>query len=58
MYTVSLPPIGEGIQEGEIVKWTVKPGDSIRKEWQKWKESMVKRITGGAEKLCISLGAN
>ncbi|MGE9810058.1 FAD-dependent oxidoreductase, partial [Ferroplasma acidiphilum] len=27
------------------------------KEWQKWKESMVKRITGGAEKLCISLGA-
>ena len=27
------------------------------KEWQKWKESMVSRITGGAEKLCISLGA-
>jgi dihydrolipoamide dehydrogenase len=26
-------------------------------EWQNWKESMVKRITGGAEKLCISLGA-
>jgi dihydrolipoamide dehydrogenase len=27
------------------------------KEWQKWKESMVTRITGGAEKLCLSLGA-
>jgi dihydrolipoamide dehydrogenase len=27
------------------------------KEWQKWKQSMVTRITGGAEKLCLSLGA-
>jgi dihydrolipoamide dehydrogenase len=27
------------------------------REWQKWKESMVSRITGGAEKLCLSLGA-
>ncbi len=27
------------------------------KEWQKWKQSVVTRITGGAEKLCLSLGA-
>ncbi|MEM0139994.1 MAG: dihydrolipoyl dehydrogenase [Ferroplasma sp.] len=26
-------------------------------EWQKWKDSVINRITGGAEKLCISLGA-
>ncbi|WP_337860590.1 dihydrolipoyl dehydrogenase [Ferroplasma sp.] len=38
------------------------PGISMQykidmKEWQKWKESMISRITGGAEKLCLSLGA-
>ncbi len=26
-------------------------------QWQSWKESVIKRITGGAEKLCLSLGA-
>jgi dihydrolipoamide dehydrogenase len=38
------------------------PGVSMKynldmKEWQKWKQSVVTRITGGAEKLCLSLGA-
>jgi pyruvate dehydrogenase E2 component (dihydrolipoamide acetyltransferase) len=27
---VSLPEIGEGVTEGELVKWLVKPGDSIK----------------------------
>ena len=44
MYTVSLPPIGEGIQEGEIVKWTVKPGDSIKKD-DELVEVMTDKIT-------------
>ena len=38
------------------------PGVSMKynldmKGWQKWKQSVVTRITGGAEKLCLSLGA-
>ena len=44
MYTVSLPPIGEGIQEGEIVRWTVKPGDSVKKD-DELVEVMTDKIT-------------
>jgi pyruvate dehydrogenase E2 component (dihydrolipoamide acetyltransferase) len=44
MYTVSLPPIGEGIQEGEIVKWTAKAGDSIKKD-DELVEVMTDKIT-------------
>ena len=44
MYTVSLPPIGEGIQEGEIVKWNVKPGDSVKKD-DELVEVMTDKIT-------------
>ncbi|MEZ0375203.1 MAG: dihydrolipoamide acetyltransferase family protein [Candidatus Sericytochromatia bacterium] len=32
MIEVKLPSIGEGIAEGEIVKWNVKPGDRIQAE--------------------------
>ncbi len=44
MYTVNLPPIGEGIQEGEIVKWNVKPGDSVKKD-DELVEVMTDKIT-------------
>ncbi|WMT51489.1 MAG: dihydrolipoamide acetyltransferase family protein [Ferroplasma sp.] len=44
MYTVSLPPIGEGIQEGEIVKWNVKPGDMVKKD-DELVEVMTDKIT-------------
>ncbi|PIQ25819.1 hypothetical protein COW36_22015 [bacterium (Candidatus Blackallbacteria) CG17_big_fil_post_rev_8_21_14_2_50_48_46] len=32
MIEVRLPPIGEGIAEGEIVKWSVAPGESVQAE--------------------------
>jgi pyruvate dehydrogenase E2 component (dihydrolipoamide acetyltransferase) len=32
MPTFKLPDIGEGVQEGEVVKWNVKQGDVVRKD--------------------------
>lgn len=31
-FTFRLPELGEGIHEGEIVKWHVKPGDSVEED--------------------------
>ncbi len=44
MYTFKLPDIGEGVSEGEIVKWHVKEGDEIGKE-QDMVEIMTDKVT-------------
>lgn len=44
MFEFKLPDIGEGVTEGELVKWLVKEGDSIRKE-QEMVEIMTDKVT-------------
>lgn len=44
MYSFKLPDIGEGVSEGEIVKWHVKEGDEIKKE-QDMVEIMTDKVT-------------
>ncbi|PCZ70812.1 hypothetical protein A4R00_14015, partial [Listeria monocytogenes] len=31
-YSFKLPDIGEGIHEGEIVKWFIQPGDKVEED--------------------------
>lgn len=44
MFEFKLPDIGEGVSEGEIVKWHVKPGDSIEVD-QEMVEVMTDKVT-------------
>ncbi|HLH86146.1 MAG TPA: dihydrolipoamide acetyltransferase family protein [Thermoplasmataceae archaeon] len=44
MYSFKLPDIGEGVTEGEIVKWHVKEGDQIRSD-QDMVEVMTDKVT-------------
>lgn len=44
MYEFKLPDIGEGVTEGEIVKWHVKEGDAIQKD-QEMVEVMTDKVT-------------
>ncbi len=44
MYNLKVPPIGEGVSEGEIVKWNIKEGDVIQKD-QEIVEIMTDKIT-------------
>ncbi|MEM3675720.1 MAG: dihydrolipoamide acetyltransferase family protein [Thermoplasmataceae archaeon] len=44
MYSFKLPDIGEGVTEGEIVKWHVKPGDRISAD-QDMVEVMTDKVT-------------
>ena len=32
MYTFELPEIGEGVLEGEVVKWLVAEGDTVSQD--------------------------
>ena len=42
-YVFNLPDVGEGVVEGEIVKWIVKPGDTVKED-----EALVEVMTDKA----------
>nr|2L5T_A Chain A, Lipoamide acyltransferase [Thermoplasma acidophilum] len=44
MYEFKLPDIGEGVTEGEIVRWDVKEGDMVEKD-QDLVEVMTDKVT-------------
>src|SRR5688572_21263575 len=59
-----LPDIGEGVHEGEVVKWYVAPGDRVDED-QPMVEVMTDKATvtigapraGAIERLCFPVGA-
>lgn len=62
-YQFKLPDIGEGISEGEIVKWFVKEGDTIQEDDtllevqnDKSVEEIPSPVTGTVQKILVSEG--
>ncbi|WP_368251715.1 dihydrolipoyllysine-residue acetyltransferase [Enterococcus sp. 2201sp1_2201st1_B8_2201SCRN_220225] len=62
-YQFKLPDIGEGIAEGEIVKWFVKPGDTINEDDtllevqnDKSVEEIPSPVTGTVKNILVSEG--
>ena len=62
-YQFKLPDIGEGIAEGEIVKWFVKPGDTINEDDSllevqndKSVEEIPSPVTGTVKKILVDEG--
>ena len=55
-HVFKLPDVGEGVVEGEIVKWNVKPGDTV-KEDEPLVELMTDKATfviNGTERVIVS----
>ena len=42
-HVFKLPDVGEGVVEGEIIKWNVKPGDTVKED-----EPLVEMMTDKA----------
>lgn len=62
-FQFKLPDIGEGIAEGEIVKWFVKPGDTINEDDtllevqnDKSVEEIPSPVTGTVKNILVSEG--
>ena len=48
-HVFKLPDVGEGVVEGEIVKWNVKPGDTVKED-----EPLVELMT---DKATVGIGS-
>ncbi|KMT61155.1 dihydrolipoamide acetyltransferase [Listeria fleischmannii 1991] len=62
-YSFKLPDIGEGIHEGEIVKWFVKPGDKIEEDESLFEvqndksvEEITSPVTGTVKEIKVAEG--
>ncbi|MBC6135757.1 dihydrolipoyllysine-residue acetyltransferase [Listeria booriae] len=62
-YSFKLPDIGEGIHEGEIVKWFVKPGDKIEEDASLFEvqndksvEEITSPVTGTVKEILVDEG--
>ncbi|MBA3927845.1 dihydrolipoyllysine-residue acetyltransferase [Listeria rustica] len=62
-YSFKLPDIGEGIHEGEIVKWFVKPGDKIEEDASLFEvqndksvEEITSPVTGTVKEILVGEG--